>query len=81
MGFVLAVHIQHHTFYTVTVSVFSFLCFHPRCCVVVTGGYIPPHSTTVRELEIQNSAGRVSAEHYPQLGQRVQEMAEQLGTG
>lgn len=77
VGFVLAVHIQHRTFYTVTVSVFSFLCFH----VVVTGGYIPPHCTTVRELEVQNSAGRVSAEHYPQLGQRVHEMAEQLGTG
>ena len=45
------------------------------------GGNVPPHSAAVKEPEIQNGTGRVSAEHHPQLGQRVQEMARQLWTG
>lgn len=46
-----------------------------------TGGSVPPHGAAVREPEVQNSAGRLSTEHHPQLGQRVLEMAEQHGTG
>lgn len=45
------------------------------------GGNVPPHGAAVRESEIQNGAGRLSTEYYPQLGRRVQEMARQHGRG
>lgn len=36
-----------------------------------TGGCLPAHGAVVREPEIQNGAGHLSAEYNSQLGQRV----------
>lgn len=46
-----------------------------------TGGDVPAHGAAVGEPEFQDGAGRVSTQHHPQLGQRVQEVAGGHGEG
>lgn len=45
----------------------------------LAGGDILPHRAAVRQPDVQDGAGRLSTQHGPQLGSRVQEVAEACG--